>query len=148
MNESLPEPRAFRYCDIAVDDQVEREYVISPEVSGHFLAAFGDYSPIHVDDAYARACDFPRRVAHGAILNGFLSHFVGMYFPGRPGLLLSVDIRFAQPCHEGDTVLLKAVVAQKLDARSVIVIDLLFNNVTQNRIAARGRAQVMLREEP
>jgi 3-hydroxybutyryl-CoA dehydratase len=148
MSEFQQEPRSCSYRDIAAGMKEEREYVISPCVYSHFIEAFDDRSPLHVDEAYARACGFPGKVMHGAILNGFLSHFIGMHFPGRPGMLLSADLRFAQPCHAGDMVRLEATVAQKLDVRNVIILDLIFQNVTRDCIAARGRAQVMVRDEP
>jgi acyl dehydratase len=125
-----------------------REYVISGEVYENFLKAFHDHSSIHVDESYALKCGYSGRVMHGTLLNGFLSHFVGMYFPGRLSLLLAADIRFSQPSYFGDVICLEAVVAQKVDARNVIVLDVVFTNMTRDCIVARGRVQVMLREEP
>jgi len=147
MSEPLSAPRIFRYPDIPVGMKQERDYAITPEVREHFLRAFHDHSPLHVDSAYAKACGYPDCVMHGSVLNGFLSHFVGMYFPGRLSLLLAVDLRFAQPSFLGDLIRLEAVVSQKLDARRVIMLDVSFQNVTRNCLAARGRVQVLLREE-
>jgi 3-hydroxybutyryl-CoA dehydratase len=140
--------RSFKYQDITLGMTEYREYVISPEVYGKFLDTFHDRSSIHVDEAYARSCGFDGRVMHGTLLNGFLSHFVGMYFPGRLSLLLAVDLRFAQASYLGDVICLEAVVAQKIDARNVIVMNATFKNMTRDCIAARGRVQVMLRDEP
>jgi 3-hydroxybutyryl-CoA dehydratase len=148
MSDPATTARTHRYPDIAVGMKVQYEYVISPGVYDHFLAAFADRSPIHVDETYAAACGFPGRVMHGTLLNGFLSHFVGMHFPGRLSLLLAVDLRFAQPSYLGDTILLEATVSQKLDARSVLILDVTFTNRTRDCVAARGRVQVMLRDEP
>ena len=36
---------------------------------------------------------------HGTILNCFISHFVGMHFPGGRVLLHAVDTQFKSPCH-------------------------------------------------
>ena len=148
MAESLSAARNWNYRDIAVGMKEARDYVISLEVYDHFLAAFDDRSPIHVDDVHARQRGFPEKVMHGTLLNGFLSHFVGMFFPGRLSLLLSVDLRFAQPSHLGDVIRLEAVVSQKLEARNVIVLDATFSNITRDCLAARGRIQVMVTDEP
>ena len=44
----MTQARTFRYPDILVGMKEERNYVLSPEVYEHFLAAFDDRSPIHV----------------------------------------------------------------------------------------------------
>ena len=147
MNEPQSRPRTFRYDAIAVGDRHERDYVIGPETYQHFLAAFEDHSPVHVDEAFARSRGFAGRVMHGAILNGFVSHFVGMHFPGCFSLLLSVDMRFANPCYLGDSIQMAVVVNQKLDARKIIVLDATMTNTTRHWLAARGRIQVMIKEE-
>jgi 3-hydroxybutyryl-CoA dehydratase len=125
-------------------DTFEQSYVIDKEVYEHFLAAFHDRSPVHVDEAYAHTRGFAGRVMHGTILNGFVSQFVGMHVPGRPALLLSVDLQYTAPCYLGDRLTLRARLAQKVDTLQAIVLHLQFHNVTQNVIAARGRAQVQI----
>lgn len=147
MQEPLPEAREYGYGDITVGMKEHRRYKISHGVYGHFLAAFDDRSPIHVDEAYAKACGHEGMVMHGTLLNGFLSHFVGMYFPGKNSLLLSVDIRYAQPSYLGDEITLEAEVARKLDAQKVIVLNVVLKNTTRDCIAARGRVQVMMKDE-
>ena len=124
------------------------DYVISPEVYEGFLSSFHDHSPIHVDEAYAMECGFSGKVMHGTLLNGFLSHFIGMIFPGKLSLLLATDLRFVQPSYLGDVIRLEAVVMQKLDVRQVMVLDATFKNLTRDCLAARARIQVMLKGRP
>jgi acyl dehydratase len=38
-----------------------------------FADVSGDHAPIHVDEAYARTTAYGRRIAHGALMMGFLS---------------------------------------------------------------------------
>lgn len=145
---SPPLPNDHRYEDIVVGAKIEQSYVINRENYQKFLEAFQDYSPVHVDDEYARAAGFAGRVMHGAQINGFLSHFVGMIYPGRRSLLLAVDLRFLQPSYLGDKLQLVAETSQKVDAKKVIVLDVVFKNLSQNTIVARGRVQVMMRDDP
>jgi acyl dehydratase len=147
MSEPCTEPRTFAYDAIIVGMKEERSYAITPAVYECFLKAFDDRNPIHVDEASAKRSGFAGRVMHGSLLNGFLSHFVGMYFPGRFSLLLMSDLRFSQACYLGDTIRLAATVTQKMDARKIIILDVAFLNLTQQTTAARGRIQVMFREE-
>ena len=139
--------RTYHYHEISVGMKASRDYVITPKVYEHFLAAFDDYSPVHVDEGFAKSRGFSGKVMHGSLLNGFISHFVGMYFPGRFSLLLSVDLRFSNPSYLGDTIHLEAVASQKMDARNILVLDVKLSNTTRGQLAARGRVQVMLKED-
>jgi 3-hydroxybutyryl-CoA dehydratase len=147
MSEAPTTLRTLHYHEINVGMKVAHDYVITPEVYAHFLAAFQDHSPVHVDEAFAKSRGFAGKVMHGSVLNGFISHFVGMRFPGRFSLLLSVDLRFANPSYLGDTIQLTSTVSQKMEAQKVVVLDVALTNTTRNCPAARGRIQVMLKEE-
>jgi len=147
MSEAPSPARTCRYEEIPVGMQEQFDYLISPDIYKYFLGAFDDRSPIHVDEDYAKAHGFSGKVMHGTLLNGFLSHFVGMHFPGKLSFLLAVDLRYSQPCYLGDSIRLQAKVSQKMDARRIIVLDLSFDNLTRGIRAASGRAQVMVKEE-
>jgi 3-hydroxybutyryl-CoA dehydratase len=135
-------PRDVHYEAIVEGSEVEWRYTLTRSVYEHFLAAFDDRSPVHVDEAYARARGFDDVVVHGAILNGFVSHFVGMRFPGRRALLLSADMRYANPSFIGDEITLIARVTQKVDVQRVIVLTVRLLNTTRGTTAATGRVQV------
>lgn len=138
--------RSLSYGDLVEGSTCDRTYTITDAVYQSFLQAFDDRSPIHVDAGYARDCGFADTVMHGAILNGFVSHFIGMVFPGSNSLLLSVELRFSQPSYLGDTLLLQAKVAQKVDAQNVVVLHVTFFNQTRGSAAAAGRVQVRMRK--
>lgn len=140
-------PNDYAFAEIDEGTIVSHDYSIKPSVYKAFLEAFNDFSPIHVEDDYARARGFQQRVMHGAILNGFLSHFIGMHFPGRRALWLSTDLRYLKPSYLGDQLRLDATVAQKVESQSVIVLNIVFHNETQGIIVARGRVQVAVRNE-
>lgn len=136
--------RDLSYESIREGTRVARQYTIAPEVYARFLEAFEDCSPIHVDDAYARERGFQGKVMHGAILNGFVSNFVGVHFPGRRALMLSVDLRYANPSYLGDVLEIRARVVQKVDSRQVILLTMQLENLTQGTLAANGRVQVAI----
>jgi 3-hydroxybutyryl-CoA dehydratase len=140
-----PAPLIY-YHDLTEGLTRERDYVITQAVYEGFLSTFDDRSPLHMDAAYASACGFTGRVMHGGILNGFISHFIGMVFPGANSLLLSVELRFLHPMYLGDTLQLQAKIAQKVDTQQVIMLHLTFHNQTQGDTAATGRAQVKVRK--
>jgi acyl dehydratase len=138
--------RIISYDELTEGMTAEHVYSFSSEVYHHFLLAFDDRSPIHVDAGYARAHGFAGPVMQGGILNGFVSHFVGMVFPGAASLLLSAELRFSQPSYLGDALRLRAKVAQKLDTQNVVVLHITFFNETRGSTVARGKVQVKIRE--
>ncbi len=143
----MPSFNDYAFVDICEGMTVSNDYRIDRTVYEPFLAAFADRSSIHVDDDYAQALGFQGRVMHGAILNGFLSHFIGMHFPGRRALLLSSDIRYSKPSYFGDAIQLQSTVSQKVESQRVLVLDVIFRNQTQGIVVARGRVQVAVRDE-
>ena len=142
---SMDPARLNYYHDLAEGLTCGQDYVITPVVYENFLRAFDDRSPIHVDAAYAQGLGFAGPVMHGGILNGFLSHFVGMVLPGANSLLLSVELRFLRPSYLGDTLRLQAKIAQKVDAQEVVVLHVTFINQTRSCTVATGRVQAKVR---
>lgn len=135
-------PAVDRLCEGA---RASRSYVLSPAIVEQFVEAYQDANPLHIDDAFARAHGFSQRVAHGAILNGFVSHFVWHAFAGlTPGgclILHSVNIQYKTPCHAGDTIRIDGTVAQIAESVGTVTLDLLLTNVTRDRVAAKSKVQ-------
>lgn len=139
--------RDFNFREIEENSQYSHVYKIDEAVYRAMIAVFQDQSPIHVDEAYARSAGFAGKVMHGAILQGFLSHFVGMRFPGRRSMLLSANLNYRRPSYLGDELLLTAVVRQKVETGRVIVMDVRFTNRMSGIMVASGRIQTAVRDE-
>ena len=118
------------------------EYEITDNLYCGFLKLFGDVNPLHCDSSYAQAAGFRGCVMHGAILQGFLSHFVGMVFPGKWAILLGTDFRFHAPSYLGDKVRFDAVVAQRLENERVLVLNVTVFNLSQEAVVVRGKVKV------
>lgn len=77
-----------------------------------FCAVSGDFDPIHVDEEYARASSFGRRIAHGILSMALLSTVSAMMSRrarerGSRGVSVSLGydrIRFLKPVFLGDTL--------------------------------------------
>lgn len=132
----------FTFDDLQLGTKFRRQYVIGEDVYQRFLDLFGDASPLHVDDQAALSCGFPAKLMHGAILNGFISNFVGMNFPGKRTLELDVEIHFVKPTYVGDVLELEATVKERLESRQVVVLQFRFRRETT--LIANGRVTVMI----
>ena len=122
--------------------RTSHRYTISAAVYEHFLAAFGDTNTLHLHDDAAQSRGFPERVMHGMILGGFISHFVGVHFPGANSVLHAVNLQFKSPCHLGDEILIEATVTDVVPAVNVVALDIIVRNVTRDRVAAKSKVQV------
>jgi 3-hydroxybutyryl-CoA dehydratase len=122
--------------------RTEHRYKISMAVYEQFLLAFGDTNRLHTEHAFARSRGFPEVVMHGVILNGFISHFIGVHFPGDGALLQSVSTQFKSPCHLGDEISIEATVAHVSEAVRVLTVEMVLINLTRGRVAAKAKVQV------
>ena len=132
----------FTFEDLVVGENFRLTYTITEDIYQCFLKLFGDASPLHVDDQVAVSCGFSGKLMHGAILNGFISNFVGMNFPGKRTLELGVEIRFLKPTYAGDVLELEATVKERLESRRVVVMHFVFRR--EGMAVARGLVSVML----
>lgn len=142
----ISKAQVLSYDDIFVGLASEASYLIDSRIYESFLSTFEDYSPIHINKDHAQRSGFEGCVMHGAILNGFLSQFVGMVLPGAQSLLLSADVRYLSPSYLGDQIRLRGEIAQKLDTHRVVVLNVQFTNQTRDVLAASARVQVKIRD--
>ncbi|MBF0254356.1 MAG: MaoC family dehydratase N-terminal domain-containing protein [Candidatus Omnitrophica bacterium] len=146
-NASADTPSAGRGFDRRCEGETaSSRYRITPEILDHFFAAFHDSNPLHRDTAYASSKGFKDRVAYGAVLNGFISHFIGVVFPGQSSLLQSVDIQYKSPCYSGDEIEIQSRVFQVSPATHTISLKLKLRNKTQQNLCASAKAQVGILE--
>ncbi len=134
------------FAELAVGTRAERRCLVGPEAHGALVDVFGDRSPIHVDEDHALRSGFAGRVVHGAVLNCFLSEFVGMALPGARALLQAVDLRYLRPVYLGDELVLEGEVSQRVETQRVVVLSVTFRKAPSGEVVARGRAQVGVRE--
>ena len=132
----------FTFDDLPLGAKFRQQYVIGEDVYQRFLDIFGDASPLHVDDRVAVSCGFSAKLMHGAILNGFISNFVGMNFTGKRTLELGVQINFVKPTYVGDVLDLEAEVKERLESRRVVVLQ--FRFLRDATMVANGRVTVMI----
>ncbi len=132
----------FTFEDLSPGTSFRRQYAIGEDIYRRFLELFGDSSPLHVDDGVAVSCGFSSKLMHGAILNGFISNFVGMNFPGRRTLELGMEIHFVKPTYLGDVLDLEATVEHQLESHQVVTLR--FRFVRERTLVARGVISVMI----
>ena len=124
-------------------DQHRFTRVVSDAVVRAFAEVSGDHNRIHVDDEYARATRFGRRIAHGALLMAFVSKGLGMDLPGPGAVYLSQTLEFKAPVYVGDEVEVVLRVIEVELASRVLVIENVVHGAGGIEVA-RGLSKVKL----
>ncbi|MCX7068392.1 MAG: MaoC family dehydratase [Methylococcales bacterium] len=83
--------------------------ITDADVKG-FAAISGDKNPVHVDDEYAKASRFKKRIAHGLLSSSFFSALFGTKLPGKGCVYVSQNLSFKKPVYIDDTVTATIVV--------------------------------------
>ena len=96
--------------DLEVGMESRTTATITADMIDKFAAITGDYNPIHMDDAAAKANGFEGRIAHGALSASFISAVLGNQLPGPGGVFVELNLRFRKPALIGDEITAVAVV--------------------------------------
>lgn len=121
-------------------------YHVTNDIYFGFQRISSDYNPLHTDVAFAQSMGFPERVMYGNILNGFVSHFVGMALPTRDVMIQTQDIQFRKPVFLNDTILLVSTIDKVSAAVEIINYKLKFYRDSPDKpeLVATGHVQIGL----
>jgi 3-hydroxybutyryl-CoA dehydratase len=106
-----------RFEDFAVGDRATFTKTIGEADILLFAAVSGDTYALHVDEEYAKATRFGRRVAHGMLTASLLSATNGGLLQKPGGISLSQTLRFLKPVFAGDTITACTEVVEILPAQ-------------------------------
>lgn len=112
----MPHPSGLYFEDMTIGTVRESaERTITEEDVLRFADLSGDDNPLHVDSDYAKGTPFGQRIAHGLLGLSIASGLAWQtgFLVGTAEALIGVDWKFRAPIYLGDTVHLRAEVAQK-----------------------------------
>lgn len=90
---------------IKIGDKVSMSARASDETICKIAEISGDYNPIHVDEEYAKASFYGKRIAHGLFCMGLVSNLIGNQLPGKNSVFLSETVRYLKPVYVDDEVI-------------------------------------------
>ena len=131
---------------IKIDQTKEFQIKITESLVNEFSKLSGDFSPIHMNDEYAKSTKFKGRVVHGMLLASFLSRMVGMYIPGKHALYTSQSLEFPHPCFIDDEITVSSVVIDKSQSTKIIKIESKITN-KKNEILLNGVGRIIVRDD-
>ncbi len=112
-----------------------------------YAGASGDFNPIHLDDAFARAAGMGGVFAHGMLSMGFVAQSVTDWVG--TGTIQKIGVRFAGLVRPGDMITCRGKVVDKRPAKesgrgqNLVDVELWAENQKGEKVIA-GRATVAL----
>jgi 3-hydroxybutyryl-CoA dehydratase len=94
----------MKFADLKVGLAAERTKEMTEALVNAYAELTGDFSPVHVDEEFAKQSRFGARIAHGMLSAGFLSATIGMDLPGPGTVWVAQAFKFKQPVKLGDTI--------------------------------------------
>jgi len=136
----------YTFDEIEIGFAKEFHVIITEQLVNDFAKISGDYSPIHMDEEYAKSTTFEKRVVHGMLLASFLSRVDGMYLPGKHALYFSQTIEFHNPCFIDDKVTVFSKVIDKSESTKTLKIESKITN-QDDKILLSGTGRVIVRDD-
>ncbi len=136
----------YTYDEIKIGLSKNFQINITESLVNNFAELSGDFSPIHIDNEYAKTTTFGKRVVHGMLLASFLSRVDGMYLPGKHALYFTQNLEFRNPCFIGDTITVFSKVIDKSDSTKILKIESKITN-QENKILLYGIGRVIVRDD-
>lgn len=100
-----------------------------------FAGITGDFSPNHIDEVFMSTSIYKKRIAHGALLVGFMSAATARCNIGRTVSLGYNKIRFILPVFLGDTITTEYKISRIEKGKNRIFADLRCKNQSGTIVA-------------
>ena len=153
-SETKPSAPAERYWDDAEvgDEAVTPSVTVTEEMILTYANLTGDFTPVHVDEAYARTTPFGTRVAHGllglALADGLKTRADYRFLPG---MSLGWTWDFALPIRIGDVLHMKfkvgSVRTTKRPGWGIVVLPSELVN-QKGEVVQKGEHRLMIPRRP
>ena len=143
MSENFSE-LTFDQIDIGLTK--EFDVIITQSLVDDFAKISGDYSPIHMNEEFAKLTKFGKKIVHGILLASLLSRMVGMYLPGKYALYSSQTLEFHNPCFVGDKITVSSIVNDKSESTKIIKVESKITNEKKD-ILLYGEGRIIVRDD-
>jgi len=102
-----------------------------------FAGITGDFYGVHVDEEFAKQTRYGTRIAHGALLVGFISTVMAKMsskIPPPGGVSYRYDVKFTAPVKFGDTITTQLKVIEKNMEKSEVIFQALSTNQRAEKV--------------
>ena len=116
---------------------------ITDDLVRRFAELSGDHNPIHLDEEFAKATRFGRRIAHGMLSGALISALIGNELSEQKIVYLSQTMRFAAPVFIGDIITATATVTNVRRDKPIVTLQTVCTN-QRGEATLDGEAVIMV----
>ena len=127
--------------DMKEGDLFTFDYCVTAGIYNGFINLFKDKNPLHTNESFAITKGFSGKVMHGAILAGFLSHFIGECLPHKNVIVHTYKINYAAPVYVNDMLQFEASVSGVFESVNTIEFKYRFIN-SNKKMVAKGEIAI------
>ncbi len=138
--------QSFSMKELYVGQTVSGEFPVTEETGRAYAEISRDKNPLHLEEDYARATRFGRRIAHGMLLGGYISGMIGMELPGEGTIYMKQELTFLRPVYYGDRIRVEIVVRELQQEKKRAVLSTNCYNQNDEQVI-EGMALVKPKEE-
>ena len=128
--------------NFSVGDSAEITKTIEQADIDAFADVTGDYNPVHVDEEFAKATRFGRRIAHGMLTASLISSVLANKLPGEGSVYLGQTLQFVAPVFPGDDITARVTVKEIREDKPILKLETICLN-QHGEIVIRGEATVL-----
>jgi len=100
------------FASLVVGDRVRVSKTVTEADGALYIAATGDFGPIHIDEGYAGRTRFGRRLAPGIMVAGLCTSALTSELAGILGVSIEDSFWFTGPVFYGDTISIEIWIAE------------------------------------
>lgn len=105
------DPKPFD--SLAIGDRAVVSKTVTEADGALYIAATGDFGPVHVDEGYAAGTRFGRRLAPGIMVAGLCTSVLTAELAGTIGVSVEDRFWFTGPVFYGDTITIEVWIAER-----------------------------------
>tara|TARA_R110002124_G_scaffold38253_5_gene121519 strand:+ start:15622 stop:16077 length:456 start_codon:yes stop_codon:yes gene_type:complete len=139
---TLDKLHGFYFEDLEVGQSDEYSRTISESDILIFAGVSGDTNPVHLNHEFASETMFEGCIAHGLLTASYISTVIGTKMPGPGCIYVGQTLKFKGPVKAGDTVIARATIMEKIDAKKFVKIQT--QCLVGDKVVLDGEATIMV----
>ena len=109
------------FDSLQVGDRVTVSKTITEADGALYIAATGDFGPVHIDEGYASKTRFGQRLAPGIMVAGLCTSVLTSELVGVLGVSIEDQFWFTGPVFYGDTLTIEVWIADRIPESRTLV---------------------------
>lgn len=105
-----------QFADLKVGDRVRVSKTVTEADGSLYIAATGDFGPVHIDEEFASGTRFGQRLAPGIMVAGLCTSVLTAELAGILGVSIEDRFWFTGPVFYGDTITIDVWIAERDEA--------------------------------